>query len=62
MVTVAEGIETTCQRAIARECGISWGQGYLFARPMPGDELELLLPYGTPEPADRPDDVVGALG
>jgi diguanylate cyclase (GGDEF)-like protein/PAS domain S-box-containing protein len=34
-VVVAEGIETEPQRAALRRLGVTSGQGYLFARPMP---------------------------
>jgi EAL domain-containing protein (putative c-di-GMP-specific phosphodiesterase class I) len=40
---VAEGIETTEQVADLREFGCPLGQGYLFARPLPPDELDGLL-------------------
>jgi len=43
-VMVAEGIETLEDLAILRELGIEAGQGYLFARPMPAEQLaELAL-------------------
>ena len=38
-ISVAEGIETPAQLAAAQAAGISWGQGFLFAKPAPaGDE------------------------
>jgi diguanylate cyclase (GGDEF)-like protein/PAS domain S-box-containing protein len=40
---VAEGIETSEQVADLREFGCPLGQGYLFARPLPPDELDELL-------------------
>jgi len=40
---VAEGIETGEQVADLREYGCPLGQGYLFARPLPPDELDGLL-------------------
>ena len=40
---VAEGIETAEQVADLREFGCPLGQGYLFARPLPPDELDGLL-------------------
>jgi EAL domain-containing protein (putative c-di-GMP-specific phosphodiesterase class I)/CheY-like chemotaxis protein len=38
-VILAEGIETEQQRATAIALGAQWGQGYLFAKPGPLDEL-----------------------
>jgi len=38
-VVVAEGIETDEQRLAARRLGARWGQGWLFGRPGPMDEL-----------------------
>jgi EAL domain-containing protein (putative c-di-GMP-specific phosphodiesterase class I) len=40
---VAEGIETEAQRARLRELGCRLGQGYLFARALPGEELRRAL-------------------
>jgi EAL domain-containing protein (putative c-di-GMP-specific phosphodiesterase class I) len=40
---VAEGVETEGQRAFLASHGCDAYQGYLFARPMPIDEFELLL-------------------
>ena len=36
---IAEGVETETQREQLLEAGITLGQGYLFARPLPLDEL-----------------------
>ncbi len=38
-----EGIETNVQHEQLREMGCDRGQGYLFARPLPADELTQLL-------------------
>jgi len=44
MTTVAEGIETTEQHAAVVELGCTHAQGFLFARPMPADDLRASLP------------------
>jgi EAL domain-containing protein (putative c-di-GMP-specific phosphodiesterase class I) len=41
--TVAEGVESESQRALLRALGCTTAQGYLFAPPLPADELEALL-------------------
>jgi diguanylate cyclase (GGDEF)-like protein len=41
--TIAEGVESESQRALLRALGCTTAQGYLFARPLPVDELEALL-------------------
>ncbi len=40
---VAEGIETSEQRDLLMAAGCDYGQGYLFHRPLPGEEIENLL-------------------
>ncbi|URR36327.1 EAL domain-containing protein [Thermosynechococcus sp. HN-54] len=40
---IAEGIETHEQLQTLRQLGCDYGQGYLFARPMPPEALESLL-------------------
>ncbi|WP_433305612.1 putative bifunctional diguanylate cyclase/phosphodiesterase [Actinoplanes sp. CA-030573] len=37
--SVAEGIETPAQAALLREMGYQYGQGFLWSRPVPGDEF-----------------------
>jgi diguanylate cyclase (GGDEF)-like protein len=39
MGTVAEGIETEAQAAVVQELRCAKGQGYLFSRPLPSEEL-----------------------
>jgi EAL domain-containing protein (putative c-di-GMP-specific phosphodiesterase class I) len=43
MRSLAEGVETAEQQALAAELGCSVAQGYHIARPMPADELERWL-------------------
>ena len=50
---VAEGVETAEDRDAATEAGCDLAQGYLFARPMPADELTALL-AAWPEAVARP--------
>lgn len=40
LAVVAEGVETEAQRAQLIELGLTAGQGYLFARPMPAAQLK----------------------
>jgi EAL domain-containing protein (putative c-di-GMP-specific phosphodiesterase class I) len=40
---VAEGIETSEQYHLLRQLGCRFGQGYLFARPMPAEQVSALL-------------------
>ena len=48
MGVVAEGVETPAQLARLLSLGCERAQGYLFARPMPADELELFLAEPVP--------------
>ena len=43
MKIVAEGIETAEQQALLTSAGADFGQGYLFARPLPAEEFEAML-------------------
>ena len=40
---IAEGVETEAQRSLLVAAGCDYGQGYLFARPLPAEEFEALL-------------------
>jgi diguanylate cyclase (GGDEF)-like protein len=46
LVVVAEGVESERQRTRLWESGCPWGQGHLFARPMPLPKLLTLLDAG----------------
>jgi diguanylate cyclase (GGDEF)-like protein len=48
LATVAEGVETADQALVLRDMGCGYGQGYWFARPMPGDDLERFLHQPLP--------------
>ncbi|TXH48688.1 MAG: EAL domain-containing protein, partial [Burkholderiaceae bacterium] len=39
----ADGVETVGQAGLLRDLGCDEGQGYLFSRPIPGEEVERLL-------------------
>jgi EAL domain-containing protein (putative c-di-GMP-specific phosphodiesterase class I) len=43
LVSLAEGIETTAQRQFLIELGCGLGQGYLFSRAVPAEEITSLL-------------------
>ena len=46
MDVVAEGIETDEQLRFAVAAGCGFGQGYLFARPLPAEQVRPLLTSG----------------
>ena len=56
LVAVAEGIESQGQLTSVQSFGCDLGQGYLFARPMPAEQLSELLKQGTPQL--KPDEAV----
>ena len=43
MNVICEGIETTAQEEVLKECGCNYGQGYLYSKPMPMAEFERFL-------------------
>jgi EAL domain-containing protein (putative c-di-GMP-specific phosphodiesterase class I) len=51
---IAEGIEDASQLDQLREMGCEFGQGYYFARPMPGEEMAERLQAPGPVRARRP--------
>jgi EAL domain-containing protein (putative c-di-GMP-specific phosphodiesterase class I) len=53
LVTVAEGIETERSHRLVRGAGCTWGQGYLFARPLPLDEAAAHLAVEAQNARDR---------
>jgi diguanylate cyclase (GGDEF)-like protein/PAS domain S-box-containing protein len=57
---IAEGVESESEAATLIDLGYSVAQGYLFARPMPIEDLALLLRTGEPLP--RRDDPISARG
>ncbi|MEP6971457.1 MAG: PAS domain S-box protein, partial [Betaproteobacteria bacterium] len=50
LAIIAEGVETDGQLALLRAMGCETFQGYLFARPVPIAEFDLLLPGPLPRP------------
>lgn len=56
LTTLAEGIETSAQRAALIRLGCERGQGYFFSHPLPADQIrELLSPTPTDlSPSNRP--------
>ena len=43
MGALPEGIETEAQRRFLADLGCTQGQGFLFSRPVPADEIEAML-------------------
>jgi len=52
LVAVAEGIESEGQLSSLQDFGCDLGQGYLFARPRPADQISELLATHRPELVD----------
>ena len=62
--TVAEGVEEPDQHAWLREASCDLGQGYLWSRPVPADQLPALLARPTLRsqvPAPRREDAAGQV-
>ena len=47
IVAIAEGVETQGQLAALQRLGCGCGQGYLWSRPVPADELEMMMRQGA---------------
>lgn len=54
VTTLAEGIESEGELAFLRERGCELGQGYLFAKPVPPEEIIALAFGGVPFPSSVP--------
>jgi diguanylate cyclase (GGDEF)-like protein/PAS domain S-box-containing protein len=50
---IAEGVETAKQRDLLAAAGCDYGQGYLFAEPMPAQEFDALLSRDAGRPESR---------
>ncbi|WP_204140869.1 bifunctional diguanylate cyclase/phosphodiesterase [Halomicronema sp. CCY15110] len=48
---IAEGIENNAQRLLLMDLGCQYGQGYLFAPPIPADQIPLWFDTGQETPA-----------
>src|SRR5450631_1124584 len=58
---IAEGIEAYQQVEILRRLGCTVGQGFLFARPMPADEIMKLLRDDAEPPKEEEEDMLAVF-
>ncbi|HEX3915427.1 MAG TPA: EAL domain-containing protein [Steroidobacteraceae bacterium] len=58
---IAEGIEAYQQVEILRRLGCSVGQGFLFARPMPADDILKLLRNDAEPPKEEEEDMLAVF-
>jgi diguanylate cyclase (GGDEF)-like protein/PAS domain S-box-containing protein len=58
---IAEGIEAYQQVEILRRLGCTVGQGFLFARPMPADEIVKLLRNDAEPPKEEEEDMLAVF-
>ena len=58
---IAEGIEAYQQVEILRRLGCTVGQGFLFARPMPADEILKLLRSDAEPPKEEEEDMLAVF-
>jgi diguanylate cyclase (GGDEF)-like protein/PAS domain S-box-containing protein len=58
---IAEGIEAYQQVEILRRLGCTVGQGFLFARPMPADEIVKLLRDSAEPPKEEEEDMLAVF-
>ncbi len=58
---IAEGIEAYQQVEILRKLGCSVGQGFLFARPMPADDILQLLRNEAEPPKEEEEDMLAVF-
>jgi EAL domain-containing protein (putative c-di-GMP-specific phosphodiesterase class I) len=49
LTVTGEGVETVEQSDHLKAMGCDWGQGYLFARPVPAAQISELLHRSDPE-------------
>ncbi|MGG0643182.1 EAL domain-containing protein [Sporosarcina gallistercoris] len=47
MELIAEGIEEEGQSLLLAQCGCQYGQGYLFSKPLPAEEIEMTYSLST---------------